>query len=99
MTRCNETAACAPKGDALYARAEKSLASGNVRAAVIDLQNLVKDEPDNVKARTLLAMAFVQGGNVPAASIEVQKAKDLGGSPSDYDVANARIHVIDGVLR
>ncbi|MCM2311708.1 MAG: hypothetical protein NDI84_09905, partial [Steroidobacteraceae bacterium] len=51
--------ACSPKGEALYARAEKSLASGEVRAAVIDLKNLVKDEPDNAKARALLADALV----------------------------------------
>ena len=75
------TAACAPKGDALYARAEKSLASGNVRAAVIDLQNLVKDEPGNAKARALLGLAFVRAGDVGPASIEIQKARELGAGP------------------
>ena len=71
-------AACAPKGDALYARAEKSLGSGEIDAAIIDLKNLVKDEPGNAKARALLANALVQNGDISAAAIEVQKAKELG---------------------
>jgi putative PEP-CTERM system TPR-repeat lipoprotein len=74
--------ACAPKGDALYARAEKSLGSGEVNAAIIDLKNLVKDEPGNAKARALLANALVQNGEISAAAIEVQKAKELG-APAD----------------
>ena len=49
-------AACSPKGEALYARAEKSLTAGEVNAAVIDLKNLVKAEPENAKARALLGL-------------------------------------------
>ena len=48
-------AACAPKGDALYARAEKSLEAGEINAAIIDLKNFVKDDPQSVKGRALLA--------------------------------------------
>ena len=33
-------AGCAPKGDALYARAEQSLEKGEVQAAVVDLHRM-----------------------------------------------------------
>ncbi len=86
-------AGCAPKGDALYARAEKSLTAGEVNAAVIDLKNLVKDEPQNAKARALLASAYVRGGDTTAAAIEVQKAKDLGAAPESILVPDCYVKV------
>lgn len=89
-------AACAPKGEALYARAEKSLDSGEVRAAIIDLKNLVKDEPENGKARALLAAALVQNGELGAAAIEVQKAKDLGVSAEALLVPDCRVMTAKG---
>ncbi len=42
--------ACAPKGEALYNRANEAMAKGDTRAAVIDLKNLVESEPQNAKA-------------------------------------------------
>ena len=75
-------AACAPKGEALYNRAEQALSKGEVRAAVIDLKNLVNTEPQNAKARALLGQALVESGDIQAGAIEIQKAKDLG-APKD----------------
>src|SRR5690606_28781642 len=60
-------AACAPKGEALYERAGTSIAAGEFRAAVIDLKNLVKSEPDNARARALLAYALAKNGEIAAA--------------------------------
>ena len=46
-------AACAPKGEALYNRANEALAKGDNRAAVIDLKNLVRIRaPERQGART-----------------------------------------------
>lgn len=70
--------ACAPKGEALYQRAGTALEEGEYRAAVIDLKNLVKSEPDNARARALLAYALVKNGEVAAADIELRKARELG---------------------
>ncbi len=75
-------AACAPKGDALYNRAEQALAKGEARAAVIDLKDLVDTEPQNARARALLGQALVESGDIQAGAIEIQKAKDLG-APKD----------------
>ena len=86
-------AACSPKGEALYQRAEKSLTAGEINAAVIDLKNLVKDEPQNGKARALLAAALVQGGDIGGAAIEIQKAKDLGAPAESLLVPECRVMV------
>ena len=86
-------AACSPKGEKLYARAEQSLGAGEVNAAVIDLKNLVKDEPENAKARALLASAYVQAGDFSAAAIEVQKAKDLGATAETVFVPDCYVKV------
>jgi putative PEP-CTERM system TPR-repeat lipoprotein len=89
-------AACAPKGEELYARAEKSLDGGEVRAAIIDLKNLVKDAPENGKARALLAAALVQNGEMGAAAIEIKKAKDLGVSAEALLVPECRVMTARG---
>ncbi len=89
-------AACSPKGEALYARAEQSLTAGEINAAVIDLKNLVQAEPQNAKARALLASAYVQGGDINAAAIEVQKAKDLGAAPEWVLVPDCYVKVAKG---
>lgn len=71
-------AGCAPKGEALYQRASDSLAKGDASAALIDLKNLVQAEPDNARARALLAQALLATGDVTAGELEIQKAKELG---------------------
>jgi len=71
-------AACAPKGDALYQRAATSLAKSDYGAALIDLKNLVQSEPQNGRARALLAQASLRMGDLQAAQIEIGKAKELG---------------------
>jgi putative PEP-CTERM system TPR-repeat lipoprotein len=86
--------ACAPKGEALYTRAEKSLAQGEPHAAVIDLKNLVAAEPQNAKARALLAEALVASGEIQAGAVEVQKAKDLGAPKEMTIVPECRVFLV-----
>ena len=87
---------CAPKGDALYTRAEQSLAKGNVQAAVIDLKNLLQDEPQNAQARALLGRALVASGDADAGAIELQKAKELGAPRSLTLVPDCQVMVAHG---
>lgn len=89
-------AACSPKGEALYQRAESSLAKGDIRAAVIDLKNLVESEPQNAMARALLAQALVDSGDVQAGEIELQKAKDLGIAREAILVPDCKVMVAKG---
>ena len=71
-------AGCAPKGEALYARAEAAIEKGDVRAAVIDLKTLLQSEPQNAKARAMLSLALLQSGDTSGGEIELRKARDLG---------------------
>lgn len=89
-------AACGPRGDALYARAEQSLAAGELRAAIIDLKNLVKAEPENPKARALLATALVQNGEIAAAEIELRKARELGAADDSLLVPECKVLTAQG---
>lgn len=86
-------AACAPKGEALYARAEQALEKGDVRSAVIDLRALVQKEPSNGKARALLGRALISAGDVNGGAIELQKAHDLGVSKALTVVPDCQVLV------
>jgi putative PEP-CTERM system TPR-repeat lipoprotein len=85
--------ACAPKGEALYQRASESLEKGDARAAAIDLKNLVKDEPENARARALLARAYAESGDIQGADIEARKASSLGASPAETLVPDCMLLV------
>ena len=88
--------ACSPKGEALYNRAETALANGETRAAVIDLKNLVQDEPQNAKARAMLGRALLESGDLQGGEIELQKARDLGISPEMILLADCRLKLAKG---
>ncbi len=89
-------AACSPKGEALYARAEEAMNDGRYRAAVIDLKNLVQAEPDNPKARAALAIALLEEGDVDGAAAEAAKAKASGAEPAVWLLASCRVQVAQG---
>jgi cellulose synthase operon protein C len=89
-------AACSPKGEALYARAEEAMNDGRYRAAVIDLKNLVQAEPDNPKARAALAIALLEEGDVDGAAVEAAKAKASGAEPEVWLLASCRVQVAQG---
>lgn len=89
-------AACAPKGDELYARAEAALAKGDANAAVIDLKNLIQAEPQNAKARALLGKAFVATGQIGLAEVEIQKAMDLGAPAGQLLDSSCRVLLAKG---
>lgn len=89
-------AGCAPKGEALYARAETAMGKGDVRAAVIDLRTLIQSEPQNAKARALLGDAMVRSGQIAAGEIELQKARDLGAPEAMLLVPSCRVMLAKG---
>ncbi len=72
-------------------RAQAYLAEGNQRGAIIELKNVVEDEPDNSRARALLAEALLQLGDAEAAQAEMRRALDLGAEPSSVAQVNADI--------
>jgi putative PEP-CTERM system TPR-repeat lipoprotein len=59
-------------------RAEKALASGSPRAALVDAKNALQREPGNGRGRLALARAYIELGDMPGAIGELQKAKSAG---------------------
>ena len=61
--------------------AKKALARGDVRAAQIELRNLVRDNPDNANAHFSLAQVDLNLGEFAQAEKEAQLARDKGFDP------------------
>jgi putative PEP-CTERM system TPR-repeat lipoprotein len=70
-------------------RAEKHLAEGADRAAVIELQNALNSEPHNVRARLLLTRVSLRLGDARAAESELQRAAADGATAQQTSVLTA----------
>lgn len=89
-------AACGPRGEKLLERGEASLADGDYRAAMIDLRNYVAKHPDSARARSQLALAMLEMGDVLGSELELAKARDLGAERKDIVVPECRLLAIRG---
>jgi putative PEP-CTERM system TPR-repeat lipoprotein len=78
------------------ARAEKRLEAGDQRAALIELQNVVRSEPGNVPARLLLAKVSLQIGDATAARKELDQAIAAGATPAQTSQLLAEIMLAQG---
>ena len=79
--------------------AQDYIASGEYRAAVIQLKNLLRDSPENGEARFLLATAYVQLGDGESAIKEFKHAERLGISTERWIVPLARAYILAGKPR
>ena len=86
-------AACAPSGEKLLARAEKQLAGGEYRAAMIDLRNYLARNPDDPRARVQLGLAMLELGDITAAEAEIAKATSLGAGREQTLVVECRLMI------
>jgi putative PEP-CTERM system TPR-repeat lipoprotein len=64
-------------------RAEQAIAEGDFRAAIIDSKDVLRDEPDNVRGRLLLAKASLAAQDGAAAEKEFRRAIELGVPKAD----------------
>ncbi|WP_405242520.1 XrtA/PEP-CTERM system TPR-repeat protein PrsT [Lentisalinibacter salinarum] len=64
--------------EARLERAQEAYGEGDYRAAIIDLRNVLQQEPDNRQARLLLGRAALQQGDVTTAEKELRRAIELG---------------------
>ncbi len=60
------------------ARGEEALAAGNLRAAIIDAKEVLRDEPTNARGRVLLGRASAASGDGASAEKELRRAIELG---------------------
>jgi putative PEP-CTERM system TPR-repeat lipoprotein len=74
-------------GESSVATAREYLNKGEHKAAVIELKNILKDDPQNAEARLLIGETYLKLGDGPAASKEFEKARDLN-APKDQWIAN-----------
>jgi putative PEP-CTERM system TPR-repeat lipoprotein len=66
------------------ARAQASMAAGDIPAAVVDLKNILQKEPDNARARLLLASASLAQGDIGGAEIALEKVDAKAVPASEY---------------
>lgn len=57
--------------------AKKYLGAGELKAAVIELKNVLQAEPENADARVLIGEAYLKLGDGPSAQRAFEKARDL----------------------
>jgi putative PEP-CTERM system TPR-repeat lipoprotein len=77
----------------LRARVDENLAKGSYRAAIIDLRNLIRDNPNDAHLRLLHGQALTGTGDFEAALIELRKGRDLGAASAPLAVAMAEAHL------
>ncbi|MBK1694727.1 hypothetical protein CKO09_08245 [Chromatium weissei] len=65
------------------ARSEAALTHGELKAAVIELKNVLQKDSQNQRARLLLGQAYLRAGDAAAAELELQKAQKLGAKDGD----------------
>lgn len=66
----------------LVADAQKAIAGGNVRLALINLKNALTADPRNVTARVLLGTVLYRTGDTGAGERELRQARKDGAPPS-----------------
>ena len=64
--------------NALLAEASQYRAKGENKAAIIQLKNVLKKEPNNAQARLLLGALYIESGDTVSAEKELRKAELLG---------------------
>lgn len=78
------------------ARAEKFFAGGEERAAAIELQNVLRSKPDDVRARLLLARVSLRQGDANGAEEELRRAIENHAPAAEVAVIGAEIQLAKG---
>lgn len=80
----------------LLESARKHIEKKDTKGAVIELKNLLQKNPDDAEGRYLLGKLMLDAGEDAAASVELQKAQDLGFDPDRVAPLLARIALSKG---
>jgi putative PEP-CTERM system TPR-repeat lipoprotein len=70
--------------------------SGDMRAAVIELKNVLQIDPDHAEARWLLGRSYVALGDGAGAEKELKRAEDLGFTSDEMKRAQVQAYLLQG---
>ena len=91
--------ACGDSGKELQEHFDRALDyrdSGDMRAAVIELKNVLQIDPEHAEARWLLGRSYVALGDGASAQKELERAADLGFTSPEMDRAMVRAVLLQG---
>mgnify|MGYP001582030747 CR=1 FL=1 len=77
-------------------RAAEAAAAGDHQAAMIDARDVLRRDPSNARARTLLGQSSLTVGDAASAEKEFQRAIELGVDPSTLHVPLVTAMVMQG---
>ncbi|NCT83260.1 MAG: PEP-CTERM system TPR-repeat protein PrsT [Comamonadaceae bacterium] len=93
-------AACGQRSEQdLLASALKRMDQKDVNGAVIELKNLLQQNPDNAAGRHLLGKALLDAGDLAGAEIELRRAWELGGPRDQLAPLLAQALLLSGQSR
>jgi putative PEP-CTERM system TPR-repeat lipoprotein len=79
--------------------AKKYLAKGEAKAAVIELKNLLQQEPGNVEARLMIAEIYLKTGDGPGAAKAYEKAAELNAPKDQWIVSLGRAYLLQNDVK
>jgi putative PEP-CTERM system TPR-repeat lipoprotein len=82
--------------EALLERAQKARDKGDLRAAVIDLKDLLQRNPDSLPGRIALGEVALESGDVPTAVRELELARQRAANDPRVQVSLARTYIAAG---
>ena len=87
------------RGPSIEARFQRALAfkeQGDLRAALIELKNILNTHPDHAQARYQLAQAYVALGDGAGAEKELERARALGIEGAEVELVGLKALVLQG---
>lgn len=90
--------ACAESrtADSHFQAAQEYYAQGEMRAAIIELKNVLQKAPDNAAARLLLGQAYLNIDDGAGAEKELQRARELGLTDETTLIALGKAWLLQG---
>lgn len=82
--------------DELIADARRYRDQGDTKAAIIQLKNVVQQQPDHAGARLMLGQIYVESGDMPSAEKELRRARELGAMPETVLPALGKALLLQG---
>ncbi|EGG99385.1 hypothetical protein imdm_1171 [gamma proteobacterium IMCC2047] len=85
---------CSPSWGSGLSEAQQSFDKAEYATAVIQLKNLLQENPNNSEARLLLGLTYLKQMSVQAATKELEKARQLGIPAEQWAVPLARSYFL-----